>query len=1389
MSKKSIGIILAVLLLFNMFFDIPKVIASDWDSVEIITNQITGDIGEEIELQKEIKLTFRNQVLNLYEFSDIFYKEKPYEESEDFAIPFDIENKAILDQTKITTNGKIYYTFGKRGITYISVYGANKKIKVISGSSIKKIEILEDDEYELDVGVRKGLACQLIYEDNSKESLTKSKDVNWTSTNEDVIEIEWDGNGYDAIALSPGKSIITAEYEGLVDSFTIIVPSEIEDPEISWFLGTDHKGKGITITYNENSNNHMYKIGDSSSWQTLNKKTAYIENNGDYNYDLNEVIDDNYTIYAKCTSKFDKSVWSRVVSYNVDWVKLEDLDSQPKDITINVGEEAFIYSTAEYSLGDDDETIEKDVSELVTIQAPTNLYIDIIGNKIIGKRTGSTNLTAYYTYNGKTKHSNIKVKVVGQELGKIEISPNSLIINEGQKKNIYDEITVTAYYIDGSSKDVTDYISIGNYDSDIININSTGLITVLETNEDKTTMITINYEDNGINMSNGINLKVMNIPELITKEPKSIELNKAIITLIEGENETLHAAVGPYDATDKSITWMSADSSIATVDSSGRVKGVKKGTTTITAKTVNNIVAECSIKVEEETIPIPKPDIKEPESIELNKDEITLYEGDSEILQATVSPDDSTDKSVTWTSDDPNIASVSISGKVVGKEKGTTTIAAETVNGKKAFCIITVKKKSVASSISQPISRPVNQTSTIQPESIYLNKDQTTLSVGESETLQATVNPSDATDKSVTWSSTNTDIVTVNQSGKVTGIKKGVAQIKVIVKNNLYDACTVTVNNSLFSINGCIVDEEGNGISDAEVYLNDNFRYTDSNGDFYIDEIEEGVYKLIVDKYGYESYIDDTYKVTKDIDNLSIKLQSLKTIKIDSRAYLSEKKETIPSSTRNLFRDVTSDKWYYDYINRVASNGIVRGYEDGTFRPENKLKVNEFIAMIVSLKYRDIKTDSNDWAKGFIDKALELGYFDRSDFNSYTREITRAEMCKLIIRSLKVNFPITYKIYANNISDYKDISEKYKEYVLKCYYLGVINGYSDGSFKPNNPLKRCEACSIIDNMFVKCKPSVSNSYFDRSIRTQFTDGVFNLKGTISSDVNNIYGIQYSYFGNIIFKKDFYFPVSYVNLEDFKLGIIGYPFYEEGYYPLEINVLYGNGPNNLNIGKAERSYEIIIEKVDFEDSFLFIGKTFWVGADYLVNRPKEAASIAISLTPADILYDGTNFVIGKDIVTGEEVDRGILLICLITPELAEQAFKKGTKVLKVNQNAIDFVDGDVSKIVTEGTGKLAKYGDEFGSMGKYVKNPNIKLDWDSVTQHGMDRMVQRGVSKDMVNNWVKNGKTLLQDNGNKFAFVTKEGVAVVDKTGKLITAWTKETYDESMKKIVEALFGK
>lgn len=167
----------------------------------------------------------------------------------------------------------------------------------------------------------------------------------------------------------------------------------------------------------------------------------------------------------------------------------------------------------------------------------------------------------------------------------------------------------------------------------------------------------------------------------------------------------------------------------------------------------------------------------------------------------------------------------------------------------------------------------------------------------------------------------------------------------------------------------------------------------------------------------------------------------------------------------------------------------------------------------------------------------------------------------------------------------------------------------------------------------------------------------------------------------------------------------------------------------------------------------------------------------------MLYDGNDTI--YHLSTGTAAMAGMALKPYVirrnNPALAGGKQKDIAK--KVAMGADDAAGG-----VEGSTSTLAQYGNDFGKMGTYVENPNIKVDWTQYAEHAAERMQQRGMTQEMVNYIVENGKVLSQNNGNKFAYITQEGVLIISKEGKLITAWSNADFDSSMLEIINKLFG-
>ena len=272
----------------------------------------------------------------------------------------------------------------------------------------------------------------------------------------------------------------------------------------------------------------------------------------------------------------------------------------------------------------------------------------------------------------------------------------------------------------------------------------------------------------------------------------TVSLDKISLTLEVGESYTLVVTVSPNNATDKSITWSSTNSSVATV-SGGKVTAKSEGATTITATAHNGKSVFCIVTVNE-----PAPEVIEVTSVSLNKTSLTLEIGESETLTATVLPSNATDKSVTWTSSAQTVVTVE-DGKVTTIESGTATITATTSNGKTASCMITV---------IEPAPEVIEVTS------VSLDKTSLTLEIGESETLTTTILPNNATDKSVTWTSSDQAVASV-ANGKITAVGSGTAMITATTSNGKTAICTVTVNAAVPKI----TQVEGATITGTDIFM------------------------------------------------------------------------------------------------------------------------------------------------------------------------------------------------------------------------------------------------------------------------------------------------------------------------------------------------------------------------------------------------------------------------------------------------------------------------------------------------------------------------------------------------------------------------------------------
>lgn len=253
---------------------------------------------------------------------------------------------------------------------------------------------------------------------------------------------------------------------------------------------------------------------------------------------------------------------------------------------------------------------------------------------------------------------------------------------------------------------------------------------------------------------------------VISVPVESLTLDKESATLKIGETLKINATVMPAESTDKSVYWISQNESVATVDEDGVVTALKAGSATILA-----FAGQCGASCEITVVGTPVT------GVTLNKTDISLHVGETEVLNAIITPEDASDKTVSWSSSDKKVAHVDNNGRVLATSIGTSIITVETADGGyTAQCRVTVEP--------------------VHVESVALDYTRLTLRVEESKTLTAIVYPTNATDKSCTWKSSDESIATVND-GVVTGVRLGSAVITVITNDGAHKAeCQVTVDKT-----------------------------------------------------------------------------------------------------------------------------------------------------------------------------------------------------------------------------------------------------------------------------------------------------------------------------------------------------------------------------------------------------------------------------------------------------------------------------------------------------------------------------------------------------------------------------------------------------------------
>jgi uncharacterized protein YjdB len=264
----------------------------------------------------------------------------------------------------------------------------------------------------------------------------------------------------------------------------------------------------------------------------------------------------------------------------------------------------------------------------------------------------------------------------------------------------------------------------------------------------------------------------------------SVTVAPSTLSIKVGEKSQLTFAVAPEDAADKSLQWHSSVPTVAAVSATGEVTAIAVGTTTVSATATNGVNGTSTITVVTNIVN------ETGVSINVDADTLQLVIEDTRTLTATVVPENATNRSVIWLSNDPRVAAVNLnSGLVTATGPGIAKIVAMTDRGFTDTCVVQV---------SVPLTD-------IDFDTTYL-----VLKEDVTRNLVARPVPANATDYNPVWTSSNTDVATVTQDGLLTTVAEGNAVITV-ASGSISLRLRITVNHELPKANlfDFVIDADG----------------------------------------------------------------------------------------------------------------------------------------------------------------------------------------------------------------------------------------------------------------------------------------------------------------------------------------------------------------------------------------------------------------------------------------------------------------------------------------------------------------------------------------------------------------------------------------------------
>lgn len=640
--------------------------------------------------------------------------------------------------------------------------------------------------------------------------------------------------------------------------------------------------------------------------------------------------------------------------------------------------------------------------------------------------------------------SYVNVRVVSRVEG-IQITDDSIVLNIGEDR----EVNYTLLPNDATDKKVTftsDDSSVGINGTKVVGVSEGSALVTVTTNDGKfTDTIRVYVVDSSL--------------KDITTAVEGIKVNNPTESIKVGESVNVSYDILPSDATNKDVIFESNADSIAKVDSNGKITGISEGTSIITVTTADGgFKGQVVVTVTKDNNG-GDTDVAVTGINITNGKQISKYSGQSHTVSYQINPTNATNKNVTWHSSDARVANV-VNGVVTAVGIGQADITVRAVDGNFSDTM-TFKVTKQDNTGSENDNRPTDEYIKVTDMSVT---SEMWIREGETQDIEVTIKPYNATDKSVKYDVANDKIVRVDTNGRVKGLSEGRTMITITSRDNTRVEEIVAVN-VLPKLDE--KDFTNPSISEfkeflpftlpvGEIDLAAGLRIKSNNFDTSIVDIEEGRHKVGI-----------VYKGNK-VNDL-----------VEGIDVYGSKKE---------YSDVKSSHWAYSSIQDATKLGFLTGTEGDKYEPKSTLNYQDTFTALNKVLMKDSKfsmsnkrTEIESLLKGKVEKEHWAYYNIASVMSKLTMEtnksltsragfmttgITRGELAKVLSEIVaEQDIPMTLQMPV-----YRDIKQdEMSNAIVVVSNTGLMVGDEKGNFNPSKTLTRAELAEVVNRLHVKLK--------------------------------------------------------------------------------------------------------------------------------------------------------------------------------------------------------------------------------------------------------------------------------------------------------------------------------